>query len=214
METGLLQFALTAYVTLIVVVDPLGVAPMFVGITQGLDSGARRRTLLRAVTIAFAVTLFFLLAGRIMLSYLGVSVHAFAISGGILLFITAMPMLFGQRPRLQAPEQGTQGRSGDDVAVFPLAIPLLAGPGAIASTLVLANEAGADVRRIGVLALTTAAVFVTTWFILGTAGWLMNCLGEDRIHIVTRVLGIVLAALAVQFVLTGIQGYYESLQSH
>jgi multiple antibiotic resistance protein len=147
------------------------------------------------------------------LSYLGVSVHAFAISGGILLFITAMPMLFGQRPRLQAPDEGTHGKSGEDVAVFPLAIPLLAGPGAIASILVLANEAGADARRVGVLILTTGAVFVTTWFILGTAGWIMNRLGEDKIHILTRVLGLVLAALAVQFVLNGIEGYYHSLRS-
>src|SRR5437764_1432965 len=133
MNEGLLHYSLTALVTLFVVVDPLGVAPISIAITQGQNATERRLTLNRAVTIAFGVALFFLLAGRGVLSLLGVSVHAFAISGGMLLFATALPMLFGQRPGLQAPERDESGTAGESLAVFPLAIPLLSGPGTIAT---------------------------------------------------------------------------------
>ncbi|MGH8613547.1 MAG: MarC family protein [Gammaproteobacteria bacterium] len=135
MAIELLQFGLIAFVTLLVVVDPFGVAPVFVAIAKDLEATERRQTVLRAVAIAFGVTLFFLLAGRALLSYLGVTVHAFAISGGILLFATALPMLFGVRPALQSPDRDERRTAGEDIAIFPLAIPLLSGPGAIATIL-------------------------------------------------------------------------------
>lgn len=205
------QFGLTAFVTLLVVVDPAGVAPIFVAVTRELEPGARRATLLRAILIALAVTLFFLVGGRLLLIYLGVSVHAFAISGGILLFATAVPMLFGHRPMLQGPERGDYGRTGEDVAVFPLAIPLLSGPGAIATTLLLTSQAGGEYARLTLLAVVIGLVYLIAWSILRTADRLMTRLGEGKIHILTRVLGIVLAALAVQYVLDGAAGYYRSL---
>ncbi|MCW5620241.1 MAG: NAAT family transporter [Burkholderiales bacterium] len=213
MDNGLVQFTLTAFVTLLVVVDPVGVAPMFVAMTGQQGGAARRATLGRAVVIALTVTLFFLLAGRPLLALLGVTVHAFAISGGILLFATAMPMLFGHRPVLQGPERGEFGREGDDVAVFPLAIPLLCGPGAIASILLLGNQAAGQPAHIAALIAATVAVYASTWLILRTGQWLMMQLGEQRIHIVTRVLGLILAALAVQFVLDGITQYYATLSA-
>ena len=107
---------------LLVVVDPPGVVPIFVALTKDETPTRRRAILIRAVLIAFGVAIFFLLAGRSVLSYLGVTVHAFAISGGILLFATAMPMLFGQRGGLQAPEEKERGSVGQDISVFPLAI--------------------------------------------------------------------------------------------
>jgi multiple antibiotic resistance protein len=206
-----LQFALTAFVTLLVVVDPVGVAPIFVACTRELEPGARHDTLLRAVVVALLVTLFFLLGGRLLLTYLGVSVHAFAISGGILLFATAVPMLSGHRPLLQGPERGDYGKVGEDVAVFPLAIPLLSGPGAIATTLLLTSQADDDYARLTLLAAVIGVVYLIAWFILRTAERLMARLGESGIHILTRVLGIVLAALAVQYVLDGAAGYYRAL---
>ena len=118
MDESLWQFALKAFVTLILVVDPLGVAPNFVALTSQFSTLERKQTLRRALIVAFAVTLFFLLCGRWLLSYLGVTVHAFAISGGILLFVAAWPMLFGHRPGLQAPENGTQSTVGEDIAYF------------------------------------------------------------------------------------------------
>src|SRR5687767_461535 len=130
MDQEILRFGLAAFVTLLVVVDPPGVVPIFVALTE--NEPARRTAILtRAVLIAFGVALFFLVAGRAVLSYLGVTVHAFSISGGILLFVAAMPMLFGQRGGLQAPQSKERGSVGEDISVFPLAMPLLSGPGSI-----------------------------------------------------------------------------------
>lgn len=211
MDPGLLQFSLTAFVTLLVVVDPIGVAPLFVAITQNESRVQRRATLARAVFIAFAVTVFFLVAGRVLLEQLGVSVHAFAISGGILLFATAVPMLFGHRPVMQGPERGQVDAQDEDHAVFPLAIPLLSGPGAIATILLLAGEAANQPWRIGLLVLVTGLVYLLSWLILGAADTLIHKLGRGRINVITRVLGIVLAALAVQYVLDGIAAYWKVL---
>ena len=211
MDEDLLQFGLKAFVTLIVVVDPLGVAPSFVALTSELGSVEKRKTLGRSLVIAFAVTLFFLVGGRWLLSYLGVTVHAFAISGGILLFVASWAMLFGQRPGLQAPERDEQGTIGEDIAIFPLAIPLLSGPGTITTVLLLANQAVGDVSRLGMLAVIIAVVYLISWCVLYAGDQIMARFGEGKVRIITRVLGIVLAALAVQYVLNGLTGYYDSL---
>lgn len=211
MDESLLQFALRALATLIVVVDPVGVAPMFVALTSELGAAEQRKTLSRALAIAFTVTTFFLVAGGFLLSYLGVTVHAFAISGGILLFVAALPMLFGQRTGLQAPERHEQGTAGEDIAIFPLAIPLLSGPGTITTVLLLTNEIRGDLTRMTLFASIIALVYLIAWLVLGAAERLMARLGEGKVHIITRVLGIVLAALAVQYVLGGVAGYYASL---
>lgn len=211
MDESLLQFALRAFATLIVVVDPVGVAPMFVALTSELGAAEQRKTLSRALAIAFTVTMFFLVAGGFLLSYLGVTVHAFAISGGILLFVAALPMLFGQRTGLQAPERHEQGTAGEDIAIFPLAIPLLSGPGTITTVLLLTNEIRGDLTRTTLFASIIALVYLIAWLVLGAAERLMARLGEGKVHIITRVLGIVLAALAVQYVLGGVAGYYASL---
>jgi multiple antibiotic resistance protein len=211
MPEGLWHYGLTSLVTLFVVVDPFGVAPLFVVLTQTQSSAERRATLRRAVTIAFGVAVFFLLAGRTMLSLLGVSVQAFAISGGILLFATALPMLFGQRPGLQAPERDEHMIAGESLAIFPLAIPLLSGPGTITTLLLLADQARGQAWRLGLLMLVTAGVYLLAWVILQAGHVLMAYLGHGKVHIITRVLGIVLAALAVQYVLNGLTQYYHTL---
>jgi MarC family membrane protein len=211
MNEDLLQFGLKAFVTLIVVVDPLGVAPSFVALTSELGNVEKRKTLGRSLVIAFAVTLFFLVGGRWLLSYLGVTVHAFAISGGILLFVASWAMLFGQRPGLQAPERDEQSTIGEDIAIFPLAIPLLSGPGTITTVLLLANQAAGDVSRLGMLAVIIAVVYLISWCVLYAGDQIMARFGEGKVRIITRVLGIVLAALAVQYVLNGLTGYYDSL---
>jgi multiple antibiotic resistance protein len=211
MSQGLLQFGLTAFVTLAVVVDPFSVAPIFVAMTREMKATERRAIITRAVMIAFTVTLFFLLAGRAALSYLGVTVHAFAISGGILLFATALPMLFGQRPALQSSERNQPGMADENIAIFPLAIPLLSGPGTITTILLLTDQARGSPRRLAVLMMATAIVYLLTLLVLYSGEWLMTHMGEGKVHIISRVLGIVLAAVAVQYVLNGITGYYNLL---
>lgn len=214
MDQNLLQFMITGFVMLIVVINPVAVAPVFVAVTNGMGAAERRAVLSRVLFIAFGVALFFLLAGRAMLSYLGVTMHAFAVSGGVLLFLLALPMLFGQRSSLQSPGGGEQRAADEDVAIFPMAIPMLAGPGTIATVLVLATQAGGDVVRLGVLAVTLGCIYLISWPILHASDRLIARLGQGKVGIITRVLGIILAALAVQFVFNGITGYYDSLVSH
>jgi multiple antibiotic resistance protein len=211
MDQSLLQFTITAFVMLIVVINPVAVAPVFVAVTKGMGVAERRAILNRALPIAFGVALFFLLAGRVLLSYLGVTMHAFAVSGGVLLFLLALPMLFGQRSSLQSPEGGERSTAGEDVAIFPMAIPMLAGPGTLATVLVLATQAGGDVRRLVALAGTLGCIYLISWPILHTSERLIAHMGESKVGIITRVLGIILAALAVQYVFNGITGYYDSL---
>lgn len=213
MNEELLRFSLTAFVTLLVVVDPPGVVPIFVALTEGADAAKRRATVRRAVVVALLVALFFLFAGRSLLSYLGVTIHAFAISGGVLLFATALPMLFGHRPGLQAPEPKEHPMAAEDPAIFPLAIPLLSGPGAIATILLLTSQAIGYIARFVALALVVVLVYGVALVTLQLGGSLMARIGEGKLHIVTRVMGIILAALAVQFILNGITAYYDALTS-
>lgn len=208
MNTDLTQFALTAFGLLFVMINPIAVAPVFVAVTSGMSANQRRATLTRAVIAALAVTLFFLFVGRAFLSYMGVSVQAFAISGGILLFVIAFPMLMGQRSPIQAP---LAGQAGADVAIFPLTIPQLAGPGTIATTLLLATQAGADYARLAVLSGVILVIYLIAWPILFMAERVLNRLGEGLMHIITRVLGLVLAALAVQYILNGLTSFYHGL---
>src|SRR6187200_2890119 len=166
MDQDFMRFGLAAFVTLLVVVDPPGVVPIFVALTKDESPTRRRAILTRAVLIAFGVAIFFLLAGRSVLSYLGVTVHAFAISGGILLFVAAMPMLFGQRGGLQAPEPKEQGSVGHDISVFPLAMPLLSGPGAIATILLLTSQTAGDIRKLVAIGIAIAIVFLVAFIAL------------------------------------------------
>ena len=211
MDQTIWKFALGAFVTLLLVVDPPGVVPTFVALTKGMQPSRRRAILIRAVVIAFGVALFFLLAGRAVLSYLGVTVQAFSISGGILLFVAALPMLFGQRGGLQAPEAKESGSVGEDISVFPLAIPLLSGPGAIATILLMTSQTAGDPRKLVAAIVAIALVFVVAFVSLYLGARMIALVGEGGVHIATRVMGIILAALAVQYVLNGMTGYYHSL---
>lgn len=210
MDQDIIKFALGAFVTLLVVVDPPGVVPLYVALTKGETPAHRRAILIRAVLIAFGAALFFLVAGRAVLTYLGVTVHAFSISGGILLFVAAMPMLFGQRGGLQSPEP-KERPAGQDIAVFPLAMPLLSGPGTIATILLLTSQAGGDFQKLIAIGIAIAAVFLVAFVTLYLGARLIRLVGEGGVDIATRVMGIVLAALAVQYVLNGITGYYHLL---
>lgn len=208
MNAHLTQFALTAFGLLFVMINPIAVAPVFVAVTSGMNSRQRRAILTRAVISAFLVALFFLFVGRAFLSYMGVSVQAFSISGGILLFVIAFPMLMGHRSPIQAQQAD---ETGTDVAIFPLTIPQLAGPGTIATILLLATQAGNNATRIGILAGVISVIYLISWPILFMAERVMNRLGDGVMHIITRILGLVLAALAVQYILNGIADFYRIL---
>ena len=211
MNHELVQFGLTAFSMLIVVIDPIAVSPVFVAVTTHMSMDQRRAILTRATISACRVALFFLFVGRAFLSYMVVSVQAFAISGGILLFTIAFPMLMGQRSQIQAPQEEETNSTGPDVAIFPLTIPQLAGPGTIATVLLLATQVGADWLRLGVLTAIIVLIYLIAWPILFMAERIMARLGDGVMHIITRVLGLVFAALAVQYIMNGLAGFYLSL---
>jgi multiple antibiotic resistance protein len=200
-------FLLSAFVTLFVVIDPIGMAPLFVALTAG-ETGARRRGIaLRACLIALGLLTLFGLAGEAVLAFVGISMPAFRIAGGILLFLTALDMLFERRTqRRRKNAEGEEDRP--DPSVFPLAIPLIAGPGAIASMILLAGQAPADGVALHLLAvhLVMAGVLGLVLAMFLAAGLIERALGATGILVVTRLLGMLLAALSVQFVIDGIAG--------
>src|SRR5436305_10102962 len=201
-----LDFLLSALVTLLVVVDPIGLTPAFLGITAGLPSPARRSVAIRACLIAFGILTGAALAGDWLLRTLSISLPAFRIAGGLLLFSIASEMAFGVRIARQSE---TAGKAVEehvrDIAAFPLAIPLMAGPGAITATVLLSGRAAGDPLRLAVLiaiiATVMAACLVVFWF----ASRIERVLGRTGNTVLSRLLGVLLAAMAVQFVVDGVR---------
>ena len=201
----MLEFALTSLLTFLVIMDPPGLAPVFVALMgdhPGEDVGRVAR---KAIAVAGATLIFFAAAGGPLLGYLGVSLDALRVAGGILLFGIAWNMALGQRKR-QTPEEAKEAHEREDVSVFPLAIPLIAGPGAFASVLVLTTQAEGRPAYLGILFGALVVVLLLSYLSLRIAGRLTDLLGKTGINVVTRVLGIVLAALAVQLVADGTLG--------
>jgi multiple antibiotic resistance protein len=191
--------AATAFAALFVVIDPIGLAPIFVALTAGMTPKARRAIAFRACAIAAGILVVFALAGEAVLNFLGISMPAFRIAGGILLFLTALEMLFERR---QPRRQGQAGLHPDDPSVFPLALPLTAGPGAIATMILLTDGASplGTAQAVGVMLAVIAVVLAL--FLLATP--MERALGPTGINVATRLLGMLLAALSVQFVLDGL----------
>ena len=201
-----LDFAISALLTLFVVVDPVGLTPTFLAITHGLPRAARRSVALRASLIAGAILIGTALIGDWLFRMLGISLAAFRIAGGLLLFTIAFEMLFGVRMRREgeAAEQALEEHVRN-VAAFPLAIPLLAGPGAITATVLLAGRADGNLILVGVLLAVVVLVAVACFVAFIFAGQIGRLLGMTGNIVLSRLLGVLLAALAVQFVVDGIR---------
>ena len=197
----------TASATLFVVIDPIGLAPVFVALTQGMASKKRKAIALRACVIAFVILSLFGLLGESVLSFAGISMPAFQIAGGILLFITAFEMLFELRGKRRS-DKGEESEEDDrDPSVFPLSIPLIAGPGAITSMILLTNDVQNNIWQLtGVFCAMFIVVF-TVMVLFMMAALIEKILGKTGILVVSRVLGMLLAALAVQFILNGLTGF-------
>jgi multiple antibiotic resistance protein len=201
-----LDFIVSALVTLYVVVDPIGLAPTFLAVTEGLPRSARRSVALRASIIAGAILIGSALIGDWLLHALGISLPAFRIAGGLLLFSIAFEMVFGVRMRREgeAAEQAVEEHVRN-VAAFPLAIPLLAGPGAITATVLLAGRANGDLLLTGLLIAVVIFVAASCAVAFVLAGRISGLLGLTGNILLSRLLGVLLAALAVQFVVDGIR---------
>ncbi|MBA3676050.1 MAG: NAAT family transporter [Sphingosinicella sp.] len=201
----MIEIFVSAFVTFFVVIDPPGCAPIFASLTQGAAAAHRRAMAIRATAIAAAILLFFALLGEDLLRTLGISLAAFRIAGGIMLFLIALEMVFEKRQerRENRANEINAGPEQEDISVFPMAIPMIAGPGSIASVMLLmARSSGLQGSLIVLAAL--GAVLLLTLLALLAAGPIMRLLGTKVEGMITRILGVILAALAAQFVIDGI----------
>ena len=196
-------FLVTSFATLFVVVDPIGLLPMFIALTYGKTVQRRREIAVRAVLVAGGLMTLFGLAGEALLTFIGISMSAFRVSGGILLLLTALDMLFERRTQRR---EGHAVQNEEDPSVFPLATPLIAGPGALASMILLTGEV--QVNLIGLLAVHLVMFGVLTCVLLLflVSSNIENALGRTGRMVVTRLLGMLLAALSVQFIIDGLIG--------
>ena len=201
----MVELAVRAFLTLFVLVDPVGLAPVFLGLTSSRSPTERERIARRAVLIAAALLILFALGGAWLLDNLHISLDAFRTAGGVLLFRIAVDMVFAHFERETKAEEN-EARARNDISVFPLAIPLIAGPGALASLMILAGESRGHAFGLPVLLAVCMVVVALAYVALRLASRVATLLGPTGINVVTRVLGVLLAALATQYVADGVLG--------
>jgi MarC family membrane protein len=195
--------ALVALSAIFFVVDPVGVVPIFIAMTQGDSKEQLRDTARRASLVAAALLIFFALFGTFLFKFVGVSLSAFRVAGGIVLLITALDMLRARQSETRtSPEEAQEATGKEDVAIVPLAIPLLAGPGAIATVMVLMSRAAGAVSVAAVVA-SIVITMAASYFLLRGASLVQRVLGQSGVSVLQRVMGLLLAAIAVQFIAEG-----------
>ncbi len=203
---AMVETLVTAFVTLFVVIDPLGIAPIFASITPKDAAPQRRKIAVKGVTIAAVILIAFALGGQALLTAMGIGLPAFQIAGGLLLLLLSIDMVMVRHSGLRetTPGEAEEGIQRSDVSVFPLAIPLIAGPGALTSIVLLMGEARQDPVVQGLVLAVMLVVLAITLICLLVTGRLIRLLGQTGINVVTRVFGIIMAALSVQFILDGL----------
>lgn len=202
------ELFLSAFITLFVVIDPPGCAPIYAGLTKGASRAQARNMALRASFIAAVILLGFALFGEELLGALGIELDSFRIAGGLMLFFIAFEMVFEKRQqRREERADRLVEEQVEDVSVFPMAIPMLAGPGAIAAIMLLMNEVDTPEETLVVLSALVAVLLLAALALLA-AGPLIRLLGDKVEAVITRLLGVLLAALAAQYVIDGLRGSF------
>ncbi len=200
-----LELAISAFVTMFVIIDPIGLTPLFVTLTAGRTNAQRRSIAIRALLTAAVLLAVFGIGGEFVLSKIGISMAAFRISGGILLFLTAIEMLFEKRTSRR--EKTAEDDEGPDPAVFPLAMPLIGGPGAMTSMILLTGQFSGDLAGQAMVHGVMLLVLLIVFLMFMAAGIMERVLGHTGINLITRLMGMFLAALSVQFVLDGLREF-------
>jgi len=207
MAGDLLSFSLLCLSSIIIIVNPLGATLTYITLTENLEKEVKGQIIRDACTIALVILVVTGIAGAIILQVLGITLEAFQIAGGLLLFGIGMEMVYAKtsRTKLTATEK-YESRDNEDIAVMPLAIPMIAGPGAITTTIVFTNTAGdlSLVARLVVFASIAVAIGIT-YFMMRNAEYIMRRIGQRQYRVINRLLGMLLIAIAVQFVITGIK---------
>ncbi|HWA58235.1 MAG TPA: MarC family protein [Gemmatimonadales bacterium] len=201
---GFVQAALVTFTSVLFIVDPLAAVPAYLVITQDESPEHRRRTAFRACAGMAGILLVFTAAGSLIFKLFGITLPAFRIAGGLILWLVALDMLRAQRSTQEGGEELAEGQAKEDVALTPLAIPILAGPGAISTAMVLASQA-TTVPESAVVYVSILLTAIISYWTLLLGERLLAVLGRTGIRVLTRIMGLLLAALATQFILTGIK---------
>jgi multiple antibiotic resistance protein len=208
-----LQFALVTFSAVLFVVDPFAAVPIFLSITTGDSLAKQRQAAGRAALAAFVTLTLFAFAGGFIFQAFGISLGAFEIAGGIMLLVMALDMMRATPSRTRSTEEEQrESVAKDDVAIVPMAIPILSGPGAIATVMVLMRRAAWHVVPTTVVVASVALTCLIAWLVLRAAARLQALLGKTLLHVLERVMGLLLAAVAVQFMIGGLRDVWPSLR--
>ncbi len=201
-------FLVTSFATLFVIIDPVGLLPVFIALTPGMSSARRRGIAIRACFVGFCILSLFAFFGEAVLGFIGISMPAFRIAGGALLFLTALDMLFDRRAqrREDQAQDADEYDPSSDPSVFPMAIPLIAGPGSIATVILLSSQ-NPGIQSTFLVLGVAFAVIVAAVLLFMAGSLLERALGKVGINVVTRLLGMLLAALSIQFILDGLKAF-------
>jgi multiple antibiotic resistance protein len=201
----MIDFAAT-FILFFAVIDPIGTVPVYIAVTKGYDTKAKRKIALIASAVAALILLFFVVAGELILTAMSIPLPAFQIAGGIVLFLFALSMIFGE----SKPEEETRlAEKHHETAIFPLAVPSIAGPGAMLAAVLMTEHARVDIwHRIQISSVMLSVVFVTLLLMLMASG-IHRLIGDAGASVVSRVMGLILAAVATTNTLVGISGYFK-----
>lgn len=199
---------ISAFISLFVIVDPIGIAPVFAGLTQGATDSHRRNMAIKGTIVGTLILVFFALAGKPFLNALGISMDGLRVAGGIMLFIIALEMVFEKRTERKQESAEKLDEYFEDISVFPVALPLLAGPGAIATIMLTMSNYEENFAAQAAILGALALVMLTTLIVFFTATKVMDWLGPTVNAVLTRLLGVILAALSCQFILDGLRNTF------
>lgn len=206
-----MELLLNTFVALFIVIDPVGLAPLFMALTAGASAALRRRMAINGTLLASGMLLLFYFGGSWLLNALGIGMPAFRIAGGALLFLLAIDMVFARQSGMRSTtvREQREAETKPDISVFPLAFPLIAGPGALTTVLLMSSSARGPLA-FGTMLGVLVVILILTLLALLYASRIMGLLGETGTNVISRLFGLILAALAVQFVLDGIHGSFAS----
>ncbi len=206
-----ISFVISIFFTLFIVVDPLGLIPVFVIYLTRSDKAERKRIIFKTISVATIVSLLFIFLGRFILLYLGISPGAFLIAGGILLFIISIDLILARPSRTKLPRD-EDDYDKEDISVFPLAIPMISGPGNIAALMMFSSQSEDKFYMLIVISVISIIIFAFTMFVMFMSVHFERILGKTGISVIQRIMGLVLSALAVQFILNGLQQAHVIMQ--
>ncbi|MDR1933416.1 MAG: MarC family protein [Spirochaetales bacterium] len=194
---------LPIFATIFIVIDPIGLVPLYIGLTAHIPGERKKQIIAKAVFISFVVLAVFIVLGKWILAVLGIQTGAFYIAGGIMLFIVSLEMLFGRPTQSKVSNRETPPEDDAGIAVFPLAIPMLAGPGAI-TAIILFTGSGDHLTMMAMLFSAISMTLAAVWIILSASNFILGALGKTGVSVIERIVGILLSGLSIQFVYDGV----------